>query len=96
MGRNKSAIYVLFTLAYVALLGSYYWVVLYFYEQNNPQRDELVTGFMMTAFLSSPIWIGLAAFSFLHRSEMSFGSKLYGFMPATLNMAAFFAIWSLK
>jgi hypothetical protein len=89
MKRVSGIFYSLITFSFIASFGSYYWIARYLFEAGNPQRDELITGFMMVATLSSPLYVGVALMALFGYRKLERNEITLAIAPTLLILIGF-------
>ena len=75
---------ILFFLAVLSVLSTYYWSVRYLIENNSPGRHELLIGEAFIILYSFPFWLGLIILTFIGYKYFTKQQIVMSFIPVTL------------
>jgi hypothetical protein len=81
---------ILYVLALIAIVSTYYWSFRYYIEIDNPIRVELLIGESFIILCSIPVWLGLILVSIAGRKSLSKLQIFLAFIPAFLILLPLF------
>jgi len=75
---------VLFSLAILSVLSTYYWSARYLIEDGNPLRHELLIGEALVTAYTFPFWLGLVALALIGNKHFTKQQIAMSFIPVVL------------